>query len=204
MFDTHHAFVYYDRNVTDLEPELQTVSTDVLHVCVERFGIDDSRTVSASAVTAPVVRPYKEIVIQFSTITTEAQNALLKILEEPPPQARFHVLAPGPESLLKTVRSRLAVVEHMPTSADTSVWQTFQAEPIAVQLDMITQRAKAQDTAWQQTILASAVADVAVPAATRLLLDSAMRSPGASRKMLLEELVLIVAKQRSTRYNDET
>jgi hypothetical protein len=40
-------------------------------------------------------------------MTTEAQNALLKTLEEPSAQATFFIIVPSPETLLPTLRSRM-------------------------------------------------------------------------------------------------
>ena len=55
----------------------------------------------------PYKGPYKiYIVDRAEKLTTEAQNALLKTLEEPPSYAVIILLATGEEDLLETVRSR--------------------------------------------------------------------------------------------------
>ncbi len=48
----------------------------------------------------------KKIYIFPQELRTEGQNALLKVLEEPPPYGVFFLLAENPESILATVRSR--------------------------------------------------------------------------------------------------
>ncbi len=58
-------------------------------------------------------------------LTVEAQNALLKILEEPPAGTRFVLVAEQPEALLTTVRSRLAAIYFAPLpQAAISDWLT--------------------------------------------------------------------------------
>lgn len=184
--------MYYSDDLSAVPATVQQPTADVLHVVTERFLIDDSRAVQQAAESRPVVAEYKEVVVCFPAATIEAQNALLKILEEPPATARFHIVVPGPAVLLDTVRSRLAEVATAKTSSATT-WSALAAMPIATQLAEIANRSKAKDVSWQTATLQAAVHDQSVPSQTRVLLDSAMRSPGASKKMLLEELVLAVA-----------
>ena len=47
-------------------------------------------------------------------LSEEGQNALLKILEEPPPYARFLLVSSRPSALLPTVRSRCQVLRCVP------------------------------------------------------------------------------------------
>lgn len=49
-------------------------------------------------------------VLSFSTINREAQNALLKVLEEPAPNTYFVLIFPDARNLLPTLRSRLQIV----------------------------------------------------------------------------------------------
>lgn len=51
------------------------------------------------------------IVEDADTMNTQAQNAFLKLLEEPPPSAAFILCAANPAMLLPTVRSRCAVIK---------------------------------------------------------------------------------------------
>jgi len=87
----------------------------------ESFTIDDARELKLQAIMRPVGEPSelkswirngrKIFVLQMSAITVEAQNALLKLLEEPPEYAVFFLIIPSAHLLLPTVRSRLAIVE---------------------------------------------------------------------------------------------
>lgn len=69
------------------------------------------------------IRPFhagrKVFIIESSELlTVEAQNALLKILEEPPAYAVFLLLAPSADQLLQTVLSRCLKFQFLPLSDD--------------------------------------------------------------------------------------
>lgn len=63
----------------------------------------------------------RSVVILFEAhlATTEAQNALLKLLEEPPPSAVIVLVTEHPERLLPTVRSRCQEVRFDPLPPET-------------------------------------------------------------------------------------
>jgi DNA polymerase III subunit delta' len=51
-------------------------------------------------------------------LNPQASNALLKILEEPPPQTYFFLIAPSSEHVLTTIRSRCQVVQFAPLKSE--------------------------------------------------------------------------------------
>jgi DNA polymerase III delta prime subunit len=55
------------------------------------------------------------------SMTTEAQNALLKTLEEPPADALFFFIVASPESLLPTLRSRTQMLSLCGVAAESIV-----------------------------------------------------------------------------------
>ncbi|HEY2004735.1 MAG TPA: AAA family ATPase [Candidatus Saccharimonadia bacterium] len=58
-----------------------------------------------------------------TALTREAQNALLKLIEEPPARTMFILVTENPESLLVTIRSRCAAVYFAPVpAADIESW----------------------------------------------------------------------------------
>ena len=69
--------------------------------------IDQVRALQHDLALAPFEGRYRVVIFdQFETATVEAQNALLKTLEEPPAYAVLIVLAADPELLLPTIVSR--------------------------------------------------------------------------------------------------
>jgi len=53
----------------------------------------------------------KYIVLAGNSFTTEAQNSLLKVLEEPPKNIEFIIISPTKSNLLPTIRSRLPITK---------------------------------------------------------------------------------------------
>jgi hypothetical protein len=77
------------------------------------FTIDDARELKAAAGTKPIASAdgKKIFVLAMDGITVEAQNALLKSLEEPPEYAHFFIVIPSAHLLLPTVKSRMAFLQ---------------------------------------------------------------------------------------------
>ncbi len=77
----------------------------------ENFVIDDARTLKELHGIKPVQENRKKIfVVSMNGITIEAQNALLKLLEEPAGYAYFFLIVPSAHLLLPTVKSRLTLI----------------------------------------------------------------------------------------------
>jgi DNA polymerase-3 subunit delta' len=72
-----------------------------------RVKIDQVRALQHDLALKPIEGRFRVVIFgQFETATIEAQNALLKTLEEPPDYAVLIVLASDPELLLPTIVSR--------------------------------------------------------------------------------------------------
>ncbi len=74
------------------------------------LGIDDARDLSLEQLMKTSEDSATVFFIETRFITREAQNALLKTLEEPSSRTHFILATPHPELLLATLRSRLASV----------------------------------------------------------------------------------------------
>lgn len=71
------------------------------------FKIEDAKEVISEAYKSE--EHTKTLILGAKSFTIPAQNALLKILEEPPPNIVFLLLAPNKSTFLPTVRSRLSL-----------------------------------------------------------------------------------------------
>ena len=69
------------------------------------FKIEDSRSVIKEAYISE--EKVKYLILGGKSFTPEAQNALLKVLEEPPRNIEFILIAPSKSVVLPTIRSRL-------------------------------------------------------------------------------------------------
>lgn len=85
-------------------------------------GIGDIRTLREAVKLAPVVASKKIYIIdEAHMLTTEASNALLKTLEEPPNHVVFVLATTNPEKLLDTIRSRVVNLVFKKASKDELV-----------------------------------------------------------------------------------
>jgi DNA polymerase III delta prime subunit len=75
------------------------------------IGIEDVKNMQKKLFLKPLKSPAKALLIEEShLLTTEAQNALLKVLEEPPSNTIIMLLSESKESLLPTIISRCKVI----------------------------------------------------------------------------------------------
>jgi len=74
------------------------------------FLIDDAREAIREAYIAEA--KVKIIILAGKTFNEASQNALLKVLEEPPRNIEFIIIVESKSSLLPTVRSRLPLISH--------------------------------------------------------------------------------------------
>ncbi len=97
------------------------VHPDVV-TCVDEkhklFGVDLARSVSADACLKPNEGRSK-VYLFPQELNPQAQNALLKLIEEPPPYAAFLFLALSADRLLPTVRSRCQELRLSPLDGPT-------------------------------------------------------------------------------------
>lgn len=99
----------------------------------ESFGIDDSRKLKERAFVRPFFGDKKVFIISSNSFTTEAQNALLKLFEEPPLGTYFFLIARNPDNILSTLKSRLASVnlkeEKLCFGAEDETMDFFSSNP---------------------------------------------------------------------------
>ena len=76
----------------------------------DEFKVDDAREVIREAYIAEAQTKYILLASKFFNET--AQNALLKLLEEPPRNIEFVIITESKSALLPTVRSRMPLITH--------------------------------------------------------------------------------------------
>jgi len=81
---------------------------DVIEIDAASHGrVDDTRELREKAFFAPVASRYKVYIIdEAHMVTKEGFNALLKLVEEPPPHVKFIFATTEPDKVLPTIRSR--------------------------------------------------------------------------------------------------
>lgn len=195
-----HARLYLAsdfNNVPELADLLQQ-GADVEHFVVDNLGVEVARSLRDRATLRPVTRVTRDFLVQFRSITIEAQNALLKLFEDPPESAVFHVVVKREDLLIPTVRSRLMLMQTSEESpAPNETFAAFKDASLADRLNEVAVRMKNKDTAWVEEIMMGAEKLAHQKTATDqellqtvVFLRQYVGVRGASNKMLLEELAL--------------
>lgn len=124
-------------------------------------GIDDVRTLRDAVNLAPVSATKKIYIIdEAHMLTTEASNALLKTLEEPPSHVIFVLATTNPEKLIDTIKSRVTVVtfrkanhtEILRSLKRVVTGEKMNAGNIKIKDDALEVIAKASDGAFRDAI----------------------------------------------------
>lgn len=94
---------------------------DIIHIKATKktgLGVDDIREqINQDVHIRPYVFDYKVYILhEADGMTVQAQNALLKTLEEPPSYVRFLLLATHTQGFLPTILSRCVVIKLRPVS----------------------------------------------------------------------------------------
>ncbi len=144
----HHAY--------GLAGPREEVLADVLHflektlrmpvrgnpdVLVRQFGtlnVDESRRIKELQM-HKALSERKVLIIVFNSATSEAQNALLKVLEEPVERTHIFLIVPRLDVFFPTVRSRLFTAEYGAgvTAEVAEKAKEFLAMPVGKRLDFV-------------------------------------------------------------------
>lgn len=119
-------------------------------------GIDDVRSLKETIALAPSLSKKKIYIIdEAHMLTTEASNALLKTLEEPPDHVIFILATTNPEKLPVTVRSRLTnIVFTKATAAEIGrqLERVTKGEKVKISKDAVNLIAKASDGSFRDAV----------------------------------------------------
>jgi DNA polymerase III delta prime subunit len=126
----HHAYGIetHTINLSDIRDCFQNEYSYIFQQYYETFKIDDVRAIRS--LQGEKTEQGSVFIIGFNKITTEAENALLKALEEPASNTFFILVFPFAKNLLPTLRSRLMIhaVEHSePRENSSNPFGTFES-----------------------------------------------------------------------------
>lgn len=162
----------------------------------EVFGIEEARKLKLLA-SLKAVSGRKIILVSSARLTSEAQNALLKTLEDPASDARFFLVARETAFILPTLLSRMEVVRLVPeTKAEKSDGESFLALSAADRLSFAREFAdeeKDLPSFLDELLLVLKDREGALPAVKKVheLALAAGKAPAVSR-LLLEHLALVL------------
>ena len=97
------AYLISKNNIDKID--IETISFE------KSVGIGDIRGIAKKIYLKPIKSETKAIILKtYNGITIEAQNALLKILEEPPDNTIIILMVPSLEQILPTILSRCKII----------------------------------------------------------------------------------------------
>jgi DNA polymerase III delta prime subunit len=147
----HHAYLIVKDDVSSLWQELEDnlgfirkANPDALSLELETFGIDEARDLSLWAIKKSFGER-KVAVIKAPSITVEAQNALLKLFEEPTIGTHFFILISGSGNILGTLLSRVRLIDNIESVDNEKPKTPFLKSPISKRLKIIAPIIKDKD-----------------------------------------------------------
>ena len=173
----------------------QVLGPDTLLYEYDRMSISDVRRLIHETNLRPEVREYRTFIIMCDSILQEAQNALLKLFEEPNNHTVFFLVVPREDLLLPTLRSRLFLFAYEDTYFDESIFAEFRKKSYAERLAIIQEKHNDEDVALCNAIVKGFASYAHEMGDMRLIRDALfvetyVYTPGSSRKMLLEHIAL--------------
>lgn len=165
-----------------LGKELDHDYADIIHYRPEKasFGVDEVRKIIEEVLKRPYEGDKKVIIIhQGSKLTVQAQNALLKTIEEPPQGVYIMLLSESLELLLDTIKSRCQIYKLTPLNKE----------------DMIKYIESLSDADKEETLVALAYGEGIPGRAERMLKDQELHE---LRNIIIELFDEINKKNNNT------
>ena len=198
---SHHANLHLVNDVTRYQLQVPTEKVELHDQYFAKFGIDDARNLISQAYVRPSNADSMCLVVRSEFITLEAQNALLKLLEEPPESSRFVFVLPADFTLLPTLSSRFNLNNNLGVDTDgkTPEFLAFLESTYKERLSSIDLAIKNKDLVWQRSIktgLITYLKDTGKKLHVYRELEFVARTlltRGAANKMLLEHMSFLLA-----------
>ena len=110
------------------------------------FLIEHAHEISQEQTMRGVEGNKKIFILAFNTMTSEAQNALLKTIEEPTEDTHFFFVTRTKETLIPTLRSRMQIMsaEGAPNKKEMKAGEAFLTASLPERLDIIAEYTKAK------------------------------------------------------------
>jgi len=186
----HHARLIKSDNPAEFV--VTNNDSEIHYLDHEKLGVTEVKALVVLASRRPIEKVTMTLVVRTTQATFEAQNALLKIFEEPPITTKFVLVVPSALTILPTVLSRVSIEIDAQQHSETA-WELFKGANIADRLAQIDSWHKKKDTAWLQQIqngFRSWLGGGGLPTPALQLVAERLNTRGASNKMLLEALAL--------------
>ncbi len=190
----HHAILLIGNREWGYS-QIEAPHEEIVYREYDRMSINDARVLKNEVLFKPLETACRVFVITTASILPEAQNALLKLFEEPNHHTRFYIIVPREDMLIPTLRSRLQFLRKEEQGDATDSFNNFLKLGYGERLLLVADKLKVEDNAWVEEILEGAEHYAKKAKASGIVRDAVLttsfiRTTGSSRKMLLEHLAL--------------
>jgi DNA polymerase III delta prime subunit len=199
----HHGYLVCGTTPDQIWNELKLIgfnlksNPDAKNIICESFGIDDARALIQWSILKPISGERKVAVISCQLLSSEGQNALLKLFEEPPSGCHFFILLENVGFILPTLLSRMQLVIVRPDrDKDANLeYESFFNSTLADRFNTISSIIKTKDKEKAGDFLAIleqiAVKQKKFDVASKVLeMKKNLIVRGSSVKMILEYLAV--------------
>jgi len=200
----HHAFLYRGSepfvfsSFSDFFPEDSAIS----HWKYTSIGIPEVRLIIREVMLTPVgISNHHVLILETTTLTSEAEQAMLKVFEEPRSGVSLVLVLPPGYQLINTLRSRFHEWLVVSDSEIGDDFMTFKNSSYEERLNLISDKLNKKDNHWVSvmknglgTWLSNAEDKDQIEVLTFVLTNLNQR--GASNKLLLEELALTLRLEK--------
>lgn len=194
MSNSHHALLLYAHDVAAAATDELSVGHDAQDRLYETLGVDDAQQLVKNAYVRPTYTDVQVCIVRAQFMTLEAQNALLKVFEEPPASTRFLLVVPRDFIVLPTLLSRCVIQTQISEAqAENTSFREFLASTYAQRLALIDAAQKKKDVQWQRYMKQGLIEYVQTHTQYLKELELVVRlllTRGASNKLLLEHAAL--------------
>lgn len=195
------------RNFLDKE------NPDILFELYEALNIDEGHKIKEWHSLASYNDKKRACIVGAKYINREAEQSLLKILEEPSENTHFFIVVPDVENVLPTIRSRCHVV-YLNRNSKYETWvNKFVGSSIKDRIDMIAVILKSAEDADTSATVRFEAQSILDSLENNLFIEfkkntdnknlewvlgeiikakKYLRNPGSSVKMLLEHIALVI------------
>jgi DNA polymerase III, delta subunit len=198
---SHHAVLFCSEHPLTCSVESYVDVPVIGQYRIPQLSIDNVRALIQEAYRRPDEAADKKIImVATEFVTEEAQQALLKIIEEPPASTIFVFVVPHGYTFLPTLESRFERKGSLSEAVTYNEFANFKSTSFKERFAAIELASKQKDTAWQSAIKKGLVQylrtdAMKLPSDIRSELEYVSRlllTRGASNKFLLEHLALLL------------
>jgi len=198
MSNNHHALLLFASDINIADVADIAAQDEVKDSEFEKFGVKEAQQLVKDAYLRPADTNKQLFVVRAQFVTLEAQNALLKVFEEPPQSAKFLLILPKDFIVIPTLLSRCEILTTDSSTAENTHFEAFLLASFAQRLALIDVAQKKKDTHWQREIKKGLIGYLQTHTEHLKELEYAARlllTRGASNKLLLEHAALIMSSR---------